>query len=526
MNKQEARPLTRARRRGLLILKRAHGTLDGWKLGIRQSPPRYSLHAVALTLALAAIVSGAGQLSQRSREVAPVRQVAGVQPVVPIQAPDPTPAPKAEQTGPAGEQPAKPLKYTVQPGDTLRDIAQRFDVSVQTIVWANQLENPDLLRPDQELVVLPTTGVLHTVAAGETLRQVAARYRVSLADLTRFNGIPDPDVIPQGTKLVVPGGTPLQQTAQAPVQVAQVAESEIVALANLSPLPPGSAGGESPAFGIVETVPVPKPTPKPMPKIVEYEVQPGDSINLLTRLFGVDTPTILSANNIPNADLISVGTKLRIPPVSGLEHEVTKGETLADIAALYQVDMGPIFDFNDLPNPDLVLIGTKLVVPGATKPKPTPVPLPAPVAGVPAGPARVAAAPAPRPAPAPAVPGRGAALVANAMEYRGYRYVWGGTSPAGFDCSGFVYYVYKISGVPIPRGLWGQLNAGPRISRDELSPGDIVFFENTYMPGLSHNGIYIGGGQFIHASDPSSGVTVSSLSSAYWASRYVGASRP
>ncbi|MPZ15997.1 MAG: peptidase, partial [Chloroflexi bacterium] len=58
-----------------------------------------------------------------------------------------------------------------------------------------------------------------------------------------------------------------------------------------------------------------------------------------------------------------------------------------------------------------------------------------------------------------------------------------------------------------------------------LQPGDIVFFENTYMPGLSHNGIYIGGDQFIHAADPSTGVTVSSLSSSYWASRWFGATR-
>ncbi|MBI4494306.1 MAG: LysM peptidoglycan-binding domain-containing C40 family peptidase, partial [Chloroflexi bacterium] len=263
---------------------------------------------------------------------------------------------------------------------------------------------------------------------------------------------------------------------------------------------------------------------KPKPRTIEYEVQPGDTINLLTRLFGIDTPTILNSNDIANADLITVGTRLRIPPVTGLEHEVEKGETLAGIAALYQVDMGPILDFNDLPDPDVIRIGMKLLIPGARKPTPTPPPAPRPA---PAAPAARAAAARPAPAaPPPAVSGRGSALVQNAMAFRGYAYVFGGTSPAGFDCSGFVYYIYKISGNPIPRGMWGQLSAGPRIPRDSLSPGDIVFFENTYMPGLSHNGIYIGGGQFIHASDPSSGVTVSSLSAAYWASRYVGASRP
>jgi cell wall-associated NlpC family hydrolase len=111
------------------------------------------------------------------------------------------------------------------------------------------------------------------------------------------------------------------------------------------------------------------------------------------------------------------------------------------------------------------------------------------------------------------------------MKYVGYRYVFGGSSPAGFDCSGFVYYVHKAAGINISRGMWGQLNGGPRISRENLQPGDIVFFANTYMPGLSHNGIYLGGGQFIHAIDPGSGVGITSMNSSYWAGRYVGATR-
>ena len=115
--------------------------------------------------------------------------------------------------------------------------------------------------------------------------------------------------------------------------------------------------------------------------------------------------------------------------------------------------------------------------------------------------------------------------MANAMKFLGYPYVFGGTSPAGFDCSGFVYYIHQVSGSPVGRGMWKQFNGGARISRDELVPGDTVFFANTYMPGLSHNGIYIGNGQFVHASDPSVGVVVSSMGSSYWASRYVGAAR-
>ena len=121
--------------------------------------------------------------------------------------------------------------------------------------------------------------------------------------------------------------------------------------------------------------------------------------------------------------------------------------------------------------------------------------------------------------------GGGGTVVANAMKFVGYRYVFGGTSPAGFDCSGFVYYIHNRSGAPIGRGMWQQYNGGGHVSMNALQPGDTVFFANTYTPGLSHDGIYIGGGQFVHASDERTGVTVSSLYTGYWQAHYVGATR-
>ncbi|MBV9577620.1 MAG: C40 family peptidase, partial [Chloroflexi bacterium] len=119
----------------------------------------------------------------------------------------------------------------------------------------------------------------------------------------------------------------------------------------------------------------------------------------------------------------------------------------------------------------------------------------------------------------------GGTIVANAMKFVGSRYVFGGTSPSGFDCSGFVYYVLNRSGEPIGRGMWQQYNGGAHVSINALQPGDTVFFANTYEPGLSHDGIYIGGGQFVHAADEQSGVTVSSLYTSYWQAHYMGATR-
>jgi cell wall-associated NlpC family hydrolase len=98
-------------------------------------------------------------------------------------------------------------------------------------------------------------------------------------------------------------------------------------------------------------------------------------------------------------------------------------------------------------------------------------------------------------------------------------------SPSGFDCSGFVCYVVNKAGKGISRDMYAQMSSGTRISSNDLQPGDLLFFSNTYKRGLSHAGIYIGNGKFVHAENESTGVTVSALWSAYWASHYTAAVR-
>ena len=114
-------------------------------------------------------------------------------------------------------------------------------------------------------------------------------------------------------------------------------------------------------------------------------------------------------------------------------------------------------------------------------------------------------------------------ILKTAFSMLGVPYSFGGMSPGGFDCSGFVCYVYGKAGISLPRMADSQYYSLTHIPRANLQSGDLVFFE-TYCPGPSHVGIYIGDGKFIHASS-SKGITVSEVFTGYWGARYLGAGR-
>jgi cell wall-associated NlpC family hydrolase len=224
-------------------------------------------------------------------------------------------------------------------------------------------------------------------------------------------------------------------------------------------------------------------------------------------------------------------------------HRVSSGETLASIAASEHVTIGEIARLNDLEgdNPSLAP-GEVLVLDAST------------LAPAPDSAAAARALAAVRAAEKASAPTEGAdvamwepkssdddsplhtlasriidrassiasSLARNAMRFLGVPYSFGGTSTAGFDCSGYVQHVFAMLGVRLPRTADAQFERGQRV-RGDLQLGDLVFFQ-TYAPGASHVGIYLGNDQFVHASS-SHGVMVSKLSESYWATRYIGAKR-
>jgi cell wall-associated NlpC family hydrolase len=151
-------------------------------------------------------------------------------------------------------------------------------------------------------------------------------------------------------------------------------------------------------------------------------------------------------------------------------------------------------------------------------------PRPFPGASVPAASAPPASGPAEVAAVASPAEGVQLPLLSLALSLRGTPYRNGGSDPSGFDCSGFVQWVFAQQGMALPREVRQQYQVGDDIDDDDVQPGDLVFFE-TVSRGASHVGIALGGGEFVHAPSSNGVVRVERYTSGYWADRWIGARR-
>ena len=471
------------------------------------------------------------------------------------------------------------IAHTVRDGESVETIALHYNISAKTIIWSNDLADEARIQAGQELKILPVSGVLHEVSAGETLEDVAAKYLSDVDSIIEFNRITDPDNLMPGDQLVIPGGSKLApqidegspDAVQTGVSKSQ-AQAAAEAATKLKPLDQPRAEPEP----VREPEPAPEQEPEPTAlKPFIYIVKGGDTLSIIAGKFGISTESIVWANDL-DGDMIHIGEELTIPPVSGVIYEVEEGDAVHAIADRYGSSSTEIIKVNGLAPPNYTIVpGQILVVPGGEPPPPPPPPqrvvhvvnegesvaaiagrysvnplsiinyngLPRPYTiwpgqrlVIPGGAVPSASQVARQPSAAEravvasaadsAGPSLASSIIGIASKYLGFPYVWGGSTPGvGFDCSGYTWWIFREVGRPLPRDLWGQLQAGQRVDYDSLQVGDMIFFVNTYQPGLSHNGLYIGNGQFIHAASENTGVIISSLSNPYWGNRYYAASR-
>lgn len=421
--------------------------------------------------------------------------------------------------------------YKVQAGDTLTAISSEFSVSINEIREANGLSG-DLIFTGSNLTIPTvedvakvqenapqTTSDTYTVVAGDTLNGIGARFNTTAQAIRDLNDLSG-DLILVGQQLRIAGSVPATDNIE--TVVADEVEE------------------------VIEVAPVAKTD--------VYTVQAGDTLNKIASANDVSVSEIRELNNI-NSDLIFPGQKLTLvadestsstatveAPVAeetapiveettpalneNGEYVVQAGDWLSKIANKFDTTVANLRDLNAISG-DVILVGQTLKVTGTAEAAPaeevapvveeveaTPVEETAPAEEV--APVVEATAPAPVVEAAPAAPVQSAQdILGFADNYIGTPYSWGGKTPAGFDCSGFVYFVYQnVRGVNVGGWTGEQQNAGPQISVSAAQPGDLIFWGAKGNP--YHVAIYAGNNSYIHAPQPGQGVTFATISS-YWA---------
>jgi len=295
-----------------------------------------------------------------------------------------------------------------------------------------------------------------------------------------------------------------------------------------SPVPEMAAESIMAAAGVTSARTQPTPLAPPAPVYIVYTVQDGDTVEGLAARYGISASSILWSNlELESADSLVPGQYLRVPTSDGIIYDVRPGDTLSGIAGRFGVEVQAIIDFsgNNLKSADSIAENQTIFVPNGSMPVPavTPTPVPQPQPESPSTPV-----PAPLPTP-PAVSSSGVAAraVELARSRIGAPYVSGAAGPDGFDCSGLVFWVYSQLGLQAPRSTQQQLAWVAPVEMSQLQPGDLVFFANTSgSSGISHVGIYVGGGGIVMAVNNGDIVREVALAEPYWSAHFAGAGRP
>jgi cell wall-associated NlpC family hydrolase len=400
------------------------------------------------------------------------------------------------------------ISYTVKDGDTLSSIAGKFHITLEKLLESNSLAKESILQPGQKLIIeykdsggksadeadnRPAQSAEYKVRAGDCLDKIAKLHKCSIDDIVSLNKIRRDSVLKIDQVILIPSKTKapsgkneddvtvkelsvdastvdvkgknlldLSQLEDAVVSIDEIEESspESTEIENTGE----SAGIEK--VSQAESKPERDSTSDRKPirnnnKFLIHTVKKGDTVSKLSAYYGVTESSIFDANNISGKTILDVGKDLKIPLSTLAEKRIEKTD-------------------------NKTLEGSKLISRNITKRD---------------------------------------KIVRKALEYQGVKYHYGGENLSkGVDCSGYVMKVYEKFGVKLPHNSSAQAGIGTKVEKNQLVPGDLVFFK-TSGKGISHVGIYIGKGKFIHAATSNGKVQIDSLSDNYYASRYVTARR-
>lgn len=403
---------------------------------------------------------------------------------------------------------AEAATHTVKSGDSLWSIAQKYNTTVSNLKSINSLSS-DVIFPNQKIETskssnsssnsttsksssnstTTSSNSTYTVKKGDTLSGIAAKHKISLSNLMKWNNL--------DTTLIFPGNV--------------FVVSKNGASSSSSSTSSGSSGSSSSSSGSSSGSST-------------YTVKSGDTLSHIAVRNGVSVANLKKWNNL-SSDLIRVGQKLSIKggtsessgsgssgsSNSGSGKPTTKmytvksGDSLSRIASQYGVSVANLKSWNNLKS-DVIYIGQKLSINGKKS------------SGSSGGSSSSGSGSS-----SVNVSYNVSTLINEAKKHKGVHYVWGGQTPSGFDCSGFIHYVYNKAGLSMGRtSTDGYYNRSYYVNKPQV--GDLVFFKGTYRPGISHMGIYLGNGDFIHAGT-STGVTISNVSNSYWSKHFDGYKR-
>ena len=378
--------------------------------------------------------------------------------------------------------------YTVKKGDTLSFIASKFKTSVSNLKAWNNLSS-DIIYPKQVLKVSnneasssnsgnTSIAKTYTIKSGDTLSAIAVKHSTTVSNLKSWNSLKS-DLIYPGQVIKVSAGN-------------SEASSSTGSSSSTSNTTTGSTTSSS---------------------STTYTVKSGDTLSEIASNHSITVSQLMSWNNLSSTIIYpsqvlkvtkptttsgsSSSTNSSGSTTSATTYTVKSGDTLSKIAKSYSMTVSQIKSMNGLTS-DIIYVGQKLKISKETSDLPA---VSTPSSGSSTAQETIGN------------PAFTSKLISISKSLIGTKYVWGGKTPAGFDCSGFIYYALNEAGHSISRyTAEGYYNRSYYVSNPE--PGDLIFFSGTYKSGISHLGIYLGDNQFIHADN--SGVRITSTNNSYY----------